>query len=93
MDELCTLKGILQGFSIIEDATGCKQQHDSQSQVNSNSIETPSGFQQRSFLETSHMCRLLRTSMTLSGLVRGGNVNSDGEDASPLLSQGGRHPY
>lgn len=37
-----------------------------------------------SFLETSHMCRLLRTSMTLSGLVRGGNVNSDGEDANPL---------
>ena len=31
--------------------------------------------------------------MTLSGLVRGGHVNSDGEDASPLLSQGGRHPY
>lgn len=52
MDELCTLKGILQGFSIIEDATGCKQQHDSQSQVNSNSIETPSGFQQRDYLES-----------------------------------------
>ena len=30
------------------------------------------------------MRRLLRTSMTLSGLVRGGNVNSDGEDANPL---------
>ena len=52
MDELCTLKGILQGFSIIEDAAGCKQQHDSQSQVNSNSIETPSGFQQRDYLES-----------------------------------------
>ena len=52
MDGLSTLKGILQGFSMfIEDATGCKQQHDSQSQVNSNSIETPSGFQQRDYLE------------------------------------------